>query len=80
MRYGKTGGAPSFLEIAVLVSQKVLDDGGACKEKAVHAVGLVVRYPFPIPFGVVHWWVTLIFFAIFAVLMWAMLKAQGAAA
>ena len=35
---------------------------------------------FPILFGVVHWWVTLIFFAIFAVLMWAMLKAQGAAA
>jgi len=26
---------------------------------------------FPIPFGFVHWWVTLIFFAVFAVLMWA---------
>ena len=26
---------------------------------------------FPIPFGVAHWWVTLIFFAIFALLMWA---------
>lgn len=26
---------------------------------------------FPIPFGVVHWWVTLIFFAIFVVLIWA---------
>jgi len=26
---------------------------------------------FPIPFLVVHWWVTLVFFAIFAVLMWA---------
>jgi hypothetical protein len=26
---------------------------------------------FPIPFGVVHWWVTLTFIAIFAVLMGA---------
>ena len=26
---------------------------------------------FPIPFGIGHWWVTLIFIAIFAVLMWA---------
>jgi len=25
---------------------------------------------FPIPFGVVHWWVTLGFFAIFALIMW----------
>ncbi len=26
---------------------------------------------FPIPFVVAHWWVTLIFFAIFAALIWA---------
>jgi hypothetical protein len=26
---------------------------------------------FPIPFGVAHWWVTLIFIGIFAVLVWA---------
>lgn len=26
---------------------------------------------FPIPFGVVHWWVTLIFFSIFVALAWA---------
>ena len=26
---------------------------------------------FPIPLGVVHWWVTLIFMAIFAIVMWA---------
>ncbi len=26
---------------------------------------------FPIPFGVAHWWVTLIFIGIFAMLMWA---------
>jgi len=25
---------------------------------------------FPIPFGVAHWWVTLTFIAIFAVLIW----------
>ncbi len=25
---------------------------------------------FPIPFGVAHWWVTLIFMAIFAALVW----------
>lgn len=29
---------------------------------------------FPIPFGVVHWWVTLIFFAIFALLTWAIIE------
>ena len=26
---------------------------------------------FPIPFGVVHWWITLVFFAVFAVVIWA---------
>jgi hypothetical protein len=26
---------------------------------------------FPIPFGVVHWWITLTLTAIFAVVMWA---------
>jgi hypothetical protein len=26
---------------------------------------------FPIPFGIVHWWVTLVFMTAFAVLMWA---------
>lgn len=26
---------------------------------------------FPIPLGVAHWWVTLIFFVIFAALLWA---------
>jgi len=26
---------------------------------------------FPIPFGVVHWWMTITFMAIFAVVMWA---------
>ena len=27
---------------------------------------------FPIPFGVVRWWITLTFIAIFAVLLWAL--------
>jgi uncharacterized membrane protein YccC len=26
---------------------------------------------FPIPFGFVHWWVTVLFIGIFVVLMWA---------
>jgi hypothetical protein len=47
-----------------------MSEESAKKRRFPRWVWLVVIL-FPIPFGVVHWWVTLIFFAIFAVLMWA---------
>jgi hypothetical protein len=47
-----------------------MSEESAKKRRFPSWVWLVVIL-FPIPFGFVHWWVTLIFFAIFAVLMWA---------